>query len=235
MSSIGTRLKKAREKKQLSIEQVSQKTKIHPRIVEAIEEDRGQEELHPVYIKGFLKSYASLVGLNGEELIHEYLAQVPKFSAAPPSLLEVASQEEEPALLPWAGRLLLAIAIVGALFLTGIGISRIRLSHVVLQKGVITPYPFRIPEKGLLTLKLHARDNTWVTVHADGRLMYQGLLAKGKEESWTSDRQFVLSLTDGGAVHVNLNRKSLGVPGRKGRPLEKIVMTREGWKLEEAE
>jgi len=110
-----------------------------------------------------------------------------------------------------------------------------RNSSLPLHKGSSVSYPFRIPSNEPLKLKLRANENTWITVTSDSRLMYQGLLTKGKEEVWSAQHSFELSLTDGGAVSVGLNRKSLGVPGEKGRPIEKLSITREGWGLGEKE
>lgn len=253
MATVGEKLKKAREKKHFSLEQVSQKTRIHPKILEAIEEDRAHHYLNKVYIKGFLKSYAQLVGLSEEEALQDYpLETVKNPLPTVPSTFESASWEEETGVSPWVGRSLLLIFVLGVLFLFGIGISKIKEKKVALptppsasrtanhraptlSRGVATPYPFRISPNEPLKLKLRANDNTWITVSADEHLMYQGLLTKGKEEIWTAKQDFELSLSDGGAITFNLNKKTLGVPGEKGRPLEKLVLTHEGWRLREKE
>ena len=249
MASVGLKLKKAREKKHLSIEEVSQKTKIHSKILEAIEEDRAENYLNKVYVKGFLKSYARFVGVGEEEVLQDYQQESPKESLSSiPTVLDTSSWEEERGISPWVFRCLVVILAVGVLFLISIGISKIkgerkipfaspatRHSSLPLHKGSFVSYPFRIPSNEPLKLKLRANENTWMTVTSDSRLMYQGLLTKGKEEVWNAQHSFELSLTDGGAVLVGLNRKSLGIPGEKGRPIEKLSITREGWGLGEKE
>ncbi len=248
MSTVGEKLKKAREKKRLSLEQVSQKTKIHPKILEAIEEDRAHHTLSKVYIKGFLKSYAHLVGVGEEEVLQEYPLEGAQGSPPPPSMpetFESSSWEEERGVAPWVVRTIVFILIFGALFIVGTGVSKMRgekqsrveihpLSPAVPKRGWVS-YPFHISKNEPLTLKLRATENSWISVSADNHLMYQGLLTKGKEEAWTATQSFELSLSDGGAVSFGLNRKSLGILGEKGRPLEKLVMTRDGWTLKEKE
>ena len=251
MASVGVKLKKAREKKHLSWEEVSQKTKIHPKILEALEEDRAHQYVNNFYVKGFLKNYAHHLGLNEEEVVQEYLGNSPKDATSlSSSTLESSSWEEEIGVSPWVRQALTAILIFGFLFIAGVGILKMgkgekkvlkssrpvlvhRKSHTSLQRGVLTPYPFRLSKNEPLKLKLRVLENTWITVTADNQLMYQGLLAKGKEEIWTAQRRLELSLSDGGAVTLDLNRKSLGVPGEKGRPLEKLWITYEGWGLGE--
>lgn len=74
MRHIGQQLKDARERRGLSLQDVEQKTKIGTRYLQAIEE--GQFDLIPgeVYLKGFIRSYARTVGVDGEALIEEYRA-----------------------------------------------------------------------------------------------------------------------------------------------------------------
>jgi len=239
MGAVGTKLKKAREKKRLSLEEVSQKTKIHPKVLEALEEDRAEQKLSKAYIKGFIRSYAHLVGLDGEELVRDYLEG--SSTVAPPSLPAALdtffSLEEERGVSPWVKRSLILIFLLGAILFIGVGLSKIRvggIQTVSLGDPSIT-HPLRIPESEPLKLKLRAKENTWVAITSDGRLVYQGLLAKGKEETWGGQRRLLISLSDGGGVSLELNRKSLGVPGEKGRPLENLVMTHEGWGLEKKE
>ncbi len=60
-STPGQRLRQAREAKGLSLEQVSRSTKIHLNVLTAIEADRAQT-ISPIYLKGFLKTYARHLG-----------------------------------------------------------------------------------------------------------------------------------------------------------------------------
>lgn len=78
MEEIGKTLRQLREKKGLSLEQVEQAIKIRMRYLEAIED--GDMTVLPgmVYARGFIKSYAEYLGINGQELLdsHETTAQV---------------------------------------------------------------------------------------------------------------------------------------------------------------
>ena len=60
--TVGSRLRQAREAKGWSLEQVSRSTKIHLNVLTAIEADRASETINPVYLKGFLKTYARHLG-----------------------------------------------------------------------------------------------------------------------------------------------------------------------------
>lgn len=71
-AAIGKRLKEAREKKSLTIEQVQKETKIHSSVLIALEEGRASEILTDTYVRSFLKKYAQLLGLSAGEIVKEY-------------------------------------------------------------------------------------------------------------------------------------------------------------------
>jgi len=72
MKDIGRRLRARREELGLSLEEVQAETKIRRKYLEALE--AGDESRIPgaVYLKGFLRSYANFLGLDGWELVREY-------------------------------------------------------------------------------------------------------------------------------------------------------------------
>lgn len=68
LGEIGQLLAKAREEKGLTLEEVSGKTLIRAAILKAIEEGDARPLPEPVYIRGFIRRFGDLVGLNGMEL-----------------------------------------------------------------------------------------------------------------------------------------------------------------------
>ncbi len=73
--SVGERLQQAREQHKLLIEEVAEKLHIDMEIVEALERDDDANLPAPIFVQGYLKNYARLVGLPPELLIKEYIAQ----------------------------------------------------------------------------------------------------------------------------------------------------------------
>jgi cytoskeletal protein RodZ len=68
----GELLRDGREARGLSVEEVSDCTKIPPRLVEAIERDEYHKLSGGLYVKSFLRTYAGCVGLDAEELLALY-------------------------------------------------------------------------------------------------------------------------------------------------------------------
>lgn len=70
--SLGEILKNVRKKKNLTLEQVEEETKVRVRYLEALEE--GHYEILPssVYAVGFLVKYAEFLGINKDNLIEKF-------------------------------------------------------------------------------------------------------------------------------------------------------------------
>jgi len=69
---IGPLLEKKRLEKGLSLKEVEQATKIRTRYLEALEREDPTVLPDPVYARGFLKTYANFLGLDGEQLSREF-------------------------------------------------------------------------------------------------------------------------------------------------------------------
>ena len=66
---IGNHLKRMRERKGLNYEQIFEITRIQPSILKEIEE--GKASVAPVFLKGFIKTYARFLGLVPEDLFNQ--------------------------------------------------------------------------------------------------------------------------------------------------------------------
>ncbi len=72
MKEIGEKLKARREELGLSLQEVQQETKIRTKYLQALED--GDDSVIPgtVYVRGFIRSYADYLGLDGIALAQEY-------------------------------------------------------------------------------------------------------------------------------------------------------------------
>jgi hypothetical protein len=73
--NAGVELRLARVKQGLTQEDVSARTKITPAILEAIEDEQFERLPAVIYLRGFLRSYASEVGLQPSAVVDRYLAE----------------------------------------------------------------------------------------------------------------------------------------------------------------
>lgn len=72
IKTLGQRLEVARKRKKFSLEDVEEGTKIRVRYLRAIESDNYNSLPGPVYLSGFLSSYAEFLGLPPEEVVRQY-------------------------------------------------------------------------------------------------------------------------------------------------------------------
>jgi cytoskeletal protein RodZ len=87
MSPVAQQLRQAREAKNLSVEQVVEITKIRTDHLRALEEGNFDVFSAPVYIRGFVRTYANLLKLDVPQImaaLEAELVQTTKFAEPPP-------------------------------------------------------------------------------------------------------------------------------------------------------
>ncbi|HVO39257.1 MAG TPA: helix-turn-helix domain-containing protein [Spirochaetia bacterium] len=72
MESIGERLKGARERNNLTLDQIARDTHVAKRFLKALEDEDFSVFPGETYVMGFLRNYSDYLGLNAEELIGAY-------------------------------------------------------------------------------------------------------------------------------------------------------------------
>jgi hypothetical protein len=85
---IGNALKEARTRAGLDIRTVEDRTKIRTRYLRALESEEWGILPGHAYVKGFLRTYANLLGLDGDALVDEYRRTVEGPQASPVPLGE---------------------------------------------------------------------------------------------------------------------------------------------------
>jgi cytoskeletal protein RodZ len=114
--TVGQFLRRQRETKRMSIEEVSRATRVPMASVEKIEADQFDELPGEVFVRGFLKSYAGAVGVDPDEVLARYTASRRVAWVTPLPL----TSPTKPAR---SGRFGVAIAFVLLLFLFALAIS----------------------------------------------------------------------------------------------------------------
>lgn len=71
-STLGEKLRQAREERGISISEVAEQTRISPLYLESIENDNYKPLPGGIFNKGFLKSYAKYIGYDEQEALQEY-------------------------------------------------------------------------------------------------------------------------------------------------------------------
>jgi cytoskeleton protein RodZ len=69
---IGSSLREARMRQELDFAVLEERTKIRPKYLRALEDEQFDILPAPTYVKGFLRSYAEALGLDGQPFVDEY-------------------------------------------------------------------------------------------------------------------------------------------------------------------
>ena len=75
MFEIGATLREARERRHLTYEQVEAEIKIRAKYLRALEEEEFDSLPSGTYVRGFLRAYASYLGLDGRLFVDEYASR----------------------------------------------------------------------------------------------------------------------------------------------------------------
>lgn len=95
---VGSLLKNEREEKGLSIDHLARITRLRRHYIEALEGETWRELPAPVYVKGFIRSYARGVGFDGREAIRLYESIAPVEEEIPRPLTVLRVPKRRPTL-----------------------------------------------------------------------------------------------------------------------------------------
>src|SRR5204863_1478968 len=77
-TGIGPALRKARQTRGKTIEEASRDTRIRPEYLQALEREAFGSLRGDVYVRGFLRSYSSYLGLNPDKVVSVYVRSMGK-------------------------------------------------------------------------------------------------------------------------------------------------------------
>jgi cytoskeletal protein RodZ len=93
VASFGDGLKRERENKKITLDQVAVATKISVRMLRALEEEKFDQLPGGIFNKGFVRAYARHLGLDAEQAVTDYLAA--STPAPQPEDLELRAMAEQ--------------------------------------------------------------------------------------------------------------------------------------------
>ncbi|MGA9526510.1 MAG: RodZ domain-containing protein [Terriglobales bacterium] len=94
MPSFGEKLKLEREKRKITLEQISSSTKIGTRLLQALEDEKFNQLPGGIFNKGFVRAYARTLGLDEDQIIADYLEAS---GEAPPPRVDLPRENRDSA------------------------------------------------------------------------------------------------------------------------------------------
>jgi hypothetical protein len=198
---IGSSLRAAREHQKLELADVERATHIRAKYLHALEDESWDVVPGTAYVKGFLRTYADFLGLDGPRFVEEFnerFAQPEEFE--PPTLVRVRRRRRLPG-APVLVALLLAVAI--GLFswrLAAGGGGSGKTAHAPpappIHTTVSTPTTTAArPPPALARVEVDAaRGSCWLIVRLGsdtGRTLYQRTLQAGQRVHFIARRLWI--------------------------------------------
>jgi cytoskeleton protein RodZ len=248
MFAIGDSLREARTRRGFSSADVQKGIRIRERYLTALEEERWDLLPGEAYTKGFLRTYAEFLGLDGNLYIDEYNARIAAHDEEPlvPHTLAPAYKTRRGVVRTLMGILVLALAIAG-LAAWGMGGSTpnaAKNSAAALQvqdasAATATPAKTRaIPHARPLPAQpkaVHAaapakktvisatRGRCWLSVRTggpNGQILFQGVLEQGRTLHYTLGHRLWVRMGRPGNIDISLGADRVnGLPSSPGNVL----------------
>ena len=219
MFEIGNSLREARERQGLGYPEIELATKIRGKYIRALEEEDFTSVPGDAYIRGFLRTYAEYLGLDGDVYVDEYASRFItswRDELPPrPERRRIRSRgrplERRAVLLVLAGIVILAILIFAAFSIPGSS------THV---PGVGTKQKQSAPPHQLVLRGVG--QGTYVQVRHNsrsGKLGLSGTVESGETDTIPGDRFYLLVRTPAG-LRLTLDGRAVSLPSvRNGRYL----------------
>lgn len=192
---IGSLLVITRKKKGLTLEEAARVTRLPKRLLTALEENRPGEFPALVYYRGSLESYCIFLDLDFESIWRE-MGPDPAAPTAPAPAVERASSPRASVLPRVSQPLLIPIAIF-ALLLAAAALVRLT-THSSREKP--SPRPASPPAlldpvtqpaaPSTLELRIEPRQDAWVRLRVDKKLVFEGRLPPGAVKTWEGKESF---------------------------------------------
>lgn len=239
MESLGERLRKAREAKDFSREDIAEATKISGTRLEDLENDRFELLPPPVFVKGFIRAYCRCVDLDEKELVRVYEETVKGKGLGQPGEHVGAGRKSARG---WYAAMVL-VGVVSALFYYGRSSPPARevpalpvVQEQTLKKGDVLPAPPEVEETKQeepappplaqpISMVLKCHSTTWLEVTIDNGLPSEVTLVPGDEINWEGRERIELSLGNAGGVAIRVNDLALRP---FGKPKEVVGLVFEG-------
>ncbi len=228
MAALGDRFRAARESRGLTLSDVAEQIRIRSVYLAAIEGEDWGAIGAPVYIRGFLRTYARFLGIEPEESVSEFNA-----SSGAAALLAEPKREfsvrQESRLSPiiWIASAI-AVMLVALVIYNYFNLRRPPAAGPMAASPPATPIasptasggPRRPHPLAARTLGVRLLAASWLRVTVDGNVSMEGTFPAGTTRTFHGTRA-VLRVGNAGGVAVTVNGKDLGPLGRVGDVGEK--------------
>jgi cytoskeleton protein RodZ len=236
--AIGATLREARQRRGLSLDDVRQSLHFRERYLTALEEEHWELLPGEAYTKGFLRTYAEFLGLDGTLYIDELKAQiaVEEEQQIVPDSLAPRRRRSRVLVRTIVGVFALAFVVFaaaagrpGSTPATHVEAAAAATPKPAVQRGMpVAPVVAPARRKPMTALIRATKARSWLSVRVggpDGKELFRGFLNRGHELSYPLGSSVWVRIGRPRAVVVTLGKRT--VEGLPGTPAD-LLLTRYG-------
>jgi len=237
--TFGEELRRERLIREVSLDEISASTKISIRLLTALESSDVKKLPAPVFTRGFIRAYSRHLGLDPDEMVNAYIADV-----APDRDRDKGSSKRRGLKSLFRGRRgtagAIVICVTGVLLLLGLIVRPERrsapvaaaprpMASVSFKNVAVSPGPApaiqdEAPAAALaptatagVSMILEFEQDSWTEVSADGARVFSGLIRRGSKHQFDAREGFRLTLGNAGGVRVTVDGRAMGPLGSAGQ------------------
>jgi cytoskeletal protein RodZ len=212
---------------------------VQSRLLRAIEDGNLKQLPEPVYIRGFLKRYASTLGLDGDTVAQAFPIKTDSsFQTSPKGWQQSSAAQLRPMHLYAAYLALIVAAIAGLSYVLTRGPVRTATpipSPVTPSPELLSPSPTpsatpvsspTAPSKPI-EVNVTLKEQSWMRVQVDGKTEFEGMLNADTQRTFTAERELKIRAGNAGGVVVAYNNQPAKPLGARGT-VEEVVYTPNG-------
>lgn len=220
MESISDQFKKRRIQLGISLNRVHVDTHISNSCLDALESNKFEVFSAEVYLTGFIRKYASYLGMDPDALIAQHRVQ----KSIDKQRMQMKEIEQQKASVSNEN----SLSIQRYIFLTsvvmlcfGIFVSLLFLTKKkepvfkevkeVEAKRFLSSVQNKSKKRIPLELLIKAVNKSWIRVESDGIMVFEGILPQEKSEHWKAKRDFKIIAQNWDDIVVKLNGSMIAV------------------------
>jgi cytoskeleton protein RodZ len=222
----GEFLRRERELRHMSLDEVAERTKISRRYLEAIEDERYDRLPGETFVRGFIRSYAQSIGLDPDDTLLIYNRSRLVHDMAP-----VQTERPFPARHTWNGRSLLWLLVAGVVIVGGLLVG---MGGLLDRSGFLRSTLSPRPETTLtpsaqtpLILTITADSDTWLRVTIDAQEPQDMVLRAGQSTKWIGREHFMVSIGNARVTRLRLNGREVSLPPQTHSILRHYAISRD--------
>ena len=233
--ALGERFRAAREGRGLSLSDVAEQIRIRSVYLAAIEEENWNAIGVPVYVRGFLRTYARFVGIDPEEAVAAFNRTQPQPPPQAGAAREAAEGDSTRARqgspLIWIAAAV-AVVLIAFVVYNELTMRRPVTDATVAVAGATAspsaaasatptpaPKPQTGPADGANSLALVLSAPSWLRVTVDGSVSMEGTFPAGTSKTFHGKNALV-RIGNAGGVEVYVDGKDVGKLGKSGDVVE---------------